>query len=81
LDAAQSSWFFRQIASLIVIRRRFEWGAFGFALRGFFLFFSLFFLPASTRCPLPFSPISTVVWLECHVILVIRRVDIIPDNP
>ena len=52
----------------------------GFALRTFFLAFSLLFLIARTRGLLSFRSISAVVWLKCHCILLMQRADIAPDD-
>jgi hypothetical protein len=43
--------------------------ALGFALGQFLLFLLLFFLGPCARRPVSLRSISTVVWLECHRIL------------
>jgi cold shock protein len=52
--------------ALLVIRRGSGCGALSFAQRKLLILLSLFFLGPCARCPLSFSPVSTVVWLECH---------------
>jgi hypothetical protein len=56
------------LASL-VIRRGFGCVALSFAQRKLLVLPSLFFLGPCACCPLSFSPVSTVIWLECHWIL------------
>jgi hypothetical protein len=58
---------------LVVVRRIGRWIALSFALRSFFVLFSLFFLAAGPRCPLSFGPISPVIWLKRHHILLSDR--------
>jgi hypothetical protein len=62
----QSSWLAWHIARLLVIRKGFCCGTRSFALGSFFVLFTSLFLAACARCPFSFSPISTVVRLECH---------------
>ena len=56
----------RKIARRVSVSRRFGCVTLGFALRSFFVLSSLFFFAPRARCSLSFSPISAVVWLECH---------------
>ena len=58
---------------LLVIRRGFGCGAISFAQRNLLILLSLFFLGPCARCPLSFSPISTVIWLERHCIPLMRQ--------
>src|SRR5262249_60017575 len=55
--------------ALLVIRRGFGCVALSFAQRNLLVLPSLFFLGPCACCPLSFSPVSTVIWLECHWIL------------
>jgi hypothetical protein len=55
--------------ALLVIRRGFGCVALSFAQRNLLVLLSLFFLAPCACCPLSFSPVSTVIWLECHWIL------------
>jgi hypothetical protein len=55
--------------ALLVIRRGFGCVALSLAQRNLLVLPSLFFLGPCACCPLSFSPVSTVVWLECHWIL------------
>jgi len=65
---------------LLVIRRGFGCGAISFAQRNLLILLSLFFPGPCARCPLSFSPISTVIWLERHCIPLMRQVDFGPAN-
>src|SRR5262249_50343823 len=73
IERGQSSCFAWQIARLLVTRERFLCGTRSFALRGFFLLYTLLFLAARACCPPSFSSISTVVWLEWHHDPLLRR--------
>ena len=53
-------------ASLFVIRRSFSCVALGFAQCSLLLPLSLLVLGSCARRPLSFSPVSTVIRLECH---------------
>ena len=55
--------------ALLLIRWDFDRIALSFAERSLLVFLSLFFLAACACRPLSFSPVSTVIWLECHWIL------------
>jgi hypothetical protein len=59
--------------ALLVIRRgfgfRFVCAAFSFAQRSLLVLPFLFFLGPCACCSLSFSPVSPVVWLECHEVL------------
>ena len=48
------------------ILQRLDFGALGFAQRGFFVSLSLFFLAPSTCRPRSLGSISSVIWLKCH---------------
>src|SRR5260370_7948544 len=63
----------RHALALLVIRRGFGCGPIGFAQRKLLILLSLLFLGPCARCPLSFSPVSTVIWLECHWILLCGR--------
>src|SRR6266481_6575865 len=52
--------------ALLVIRRGFGCVALSFAQRNLLVLLSLFLLAPCACCPLSFSPVSTVIWLECH---------------
>jgi len=71
----------RKIARRVRVFRRFGRVTLGFALRSFFVLSSLFFFAPRARCSLSFSPISAVVWLECHRNLFCWPVDIMRDTP
>jgi hypothetical protein len=53
-------------SALLVIRRGFGRIALSFAQRNLLVLLSLFLLAPCACCPLSFSPVSTVIWLECH---------------
>jgi len=55
--------------ALLLIRWDFDLIALSFAERSLLVFLSLFFLAPCACCPLSLSPVSTVIWLECHWIL------------
>jgi hypothetical protein len=59
--------------ALLVIRWDFGCVALSFAQRKLLLLPSLFFLGPCARCSLSFSPVSTVIWLECNWILLCGR--------
>src|ERR1700738_64507 len=71
----------RKIARRVSVSRRFDRVTLGFALRSFFVLSSLFFFAPRARCSLSFSPISAVVWLECHRNLFCWPVDIMRNTP
>jgi len=52
------------------IRRRPDFGALGFAQRNLLVLLSLFLLAPSTCRPRSLGSISSVIWLECHGVLV-----------
>jgi hypothetical protein len=60
---------------LFIVRRELSRGALGFAQRRLFVLLSLFLFAACACLPRPVGPISSVIWLECHEILVMRLVD------
>jgi hypothetical protein len=65
---------------LLVVHRSFSSGALGFAQRSLLLLSSLLVLGSCARRPLSFSPVSAVIWLECHWISVMRPIDFGPDD-
>src|SRR5262249_39657445 len=65
---------------LLVVHRGFSSGALGFAQRSLLFLSSLFVLGSCARCPLSFSPVSAVIWLECHWISFVRPIDFGPDH-
>jgi Sigma-70 factor, region 1.2 len=69
----------RQIVNSLIIGRRFAFGTLSFAPRNLFFLLSLFFLAPCACCSLSFGPVSTVVWLKWHRILM-ERVVIMPDS-
>ena len=67
--------------ALLVIRRGFGCVALSFAQRNLLVLLSLFFLAACACCPLSFSPVSSVIWLECHWILLCGGLISYTGNP
>jgi hypothetical protein len=66
--------------ALLVVHRGFGSSALSFAQRSLLLLPSLFILSSCARCPLSFSSVSAVIWLECHLISVMGPIDFGPDN-
>ncbi len=62
---------------MFVIRRGFGCGALSFAQRSFLVLLSLFLFALCACRPRSFSSISSVIWFECHWILLVRRVDFV----
>ena len=52
------------------MRRRPDFGALGFAQRDLLVLLSLFLLAPSACRPRSLGSISSVIWLECHGVLV-----------
>jgi len=52
------------------MRRRPDFGALGFAQRDLLVLLSLFLLAPSTCRPRSLGSISSVIWPECHGVLV-----------